>query len=292
MKAKCRGAAGVVLAGALLCGTTACQSDGGGDGRPEARSTPSRSASADAGPDHAAQTAVNKAVERSEEINSVTYRMTGEMPGRQRIEMDAKFSRKPLAMSMIQRFPDQPGQRMEVRLTGGVMYIGGAFAEAAGKGKKWIKLDMSKPAEKGGGFEGLSGQGGDSDPSDQINFLSGSKDLKRLGEETVDGRRTAHYAGTITLRQMRDSLKGKDPAVKARKLKSLERFEKLGIDRMTMDIWIGEDDRTTQFRARADTDSGKMDMLTKFLEVNKAVTVEAPPASDVYDPATEAGRGA
>ncbi len=52
---------------------------------------------------------------------------------------------------------------------------------------------------------------------------------------------------------------------------------------LTLDLWVGPDDRTVKFRERATTDRGPLDLTLRFFDVNKPVTVQAPPASDTMD---------
>jgi hypothetical protein len=65
--------------------------------------------------------------------------------------------------------------------------------------------------------------------------------------------------------------------------KSLEQYEKLGIDKFTMDMWIGEGDITKQFRMRGAADKGPLDMTITFDDFNKPVNIVAPAAKDVAD---------
>ncbi|WP_055528989.1 hypothetical protein [Streptomyces graminilatus] len=233
--------------------------------------------------------AVAKAAKNVEDITSLTYRMTGSMPGQGQVKADAKMRLKPdVAMSMkISAVGKGADGVAEIRVVDKAMFIGGGAAAAKEMdGKSWIKFDMAAlgaaAGGAGGGAMGAAGQA-DKNPAQESTFLTGSKDVKEVGTETVDGVKTTHYAGTVTLDQFRDSLKSQSKLTREVREKSLDQYEKLGIDKFTMDMWIGEDQFTKQFRLRGQADKGPLDMTITFDDVNKPVDVTAPPAKDVAD---------
>jgi hypothetical protein len=230
--------------------------------------------------------AVAKAAKKTEDITSLRYRMTGQVPEEGRVSGEAAMSMKPLAMSMKMTAEDQATDgQVEIRLVDKAMYIGGGAQVAKEMdGKSWIKFDMSAlGADKQVNADQLGAGQADKNPATESTFLTGSKDVKKVGTETVDGVKTTHYKGTVTLEEFRDSLKGKDKATREKREKSLDQYEKMGIDALTMDMWIDGDDHTKQFRMRGDADKGKLDMTITFLDFNKPVTVKAPPAKDTAD---------
>jgi hypothetical protein len=107
--------------------------------------------------------------------------------------------------------------------------------------------------------------------------------VKKVGTEKVEGVETTHYKGTVTLGQFREALKDEDEATREKREKSLDQYEKMGVDELTMDMWIDGEDHTKQFRMRGDADKGPLDMTITFLEFNEPVTIEAPPAKDTAD---------
>ncbi|MDW4908557.1 DUF1396 domain-containing protein [Streptomyces sp. ADMS] len=230
--------------------------------------------------------AVAKAAKNVEDITSLSYRMTGKTPEEGRVEADAKMRLKPdVAMSMKITALDQGADgTAEIRLVDKAMFIGGGAAAAKEMdGKSWIKFDLGALGEAGGGESlGAAGQA-DKNPAQESTFLTGSKDVKEVGTETVDGVKTTHYQGTVSLDEFRESLKAEDKATREQREKSLEQYEKLGIEKFTMDMWIGEDELTKQFRMRGQADKGPLDMTITFDDLNKSVTIAAPPAEDVMD---------
>jgi hypothetical protein len=230
--------------------------------------------------------AVAKAAKNADDITSLRYRMTGTYPQQGRIKAEASMRIKPeLAMSMKMTALDQGADgSVEIRFVDKAMYLGGN-AELAKEmdGKTWMKFDMSALSDKqlGGGAAG-AGQA-EQNPAAESTFLTGAKDVKKVGTETVDGVRTTHYTGTVTLDTLRDSFKDKDKATREKREKSVQQYEKLGIDKLTMDMWIDGADHTKQFRMKGDADKGPLDMTITFLDLNKPVTVKAPPAKDTAD---------
>jgi len=230
--------------------------------------------------------AVAKAAKNSEDIKSAHYRMTGQVPGAGRISAEAAVSIKPLAMSMKMTAPNQATKGpVEIRLVGKAMYIGGNASMAKEMdGKSWIKLDMSAlGGGKGLNADQLGAGQADQNPAANSTFLTGSKNVKKVGTETVDGVKTTHYEGKVTVADLKASLKDKNKTVRAQREKALEQYEKLGVDSFTMDAWIDGDDHTKRFRMRGEADKGPLDLTITFLDINQPVKVTAPPAKDTAD---------
>ncbi|MBQ0828737.1 DUF1396 domain-containing protein [Streptomyces tagetis] len=229
--------------------------------------------------------AVAKAAKNSEDITSLHYRMTGRTPEEGRIEGEARMRLKPEpAMDMKVKVPDEdPDATVEVRLLDGVMYIGGG-AEAAKEldGKSWVKFDL-EALGAGGDLNELGGPSqADKNPAAESTFLTGAKDVREVGTETVEGVKTTHYEGTVTLADLEKSFQGDGKGEEERR-KSLEEYKDLGVDKLTMDMWVDEKDRTKQFRMRGDASKGELDMTVTFLSYNEPVEITAPPAGETMD---------
>nr|WP_303713057.1 hypothetical protein [Kutzneria buriramensis]WKX11714.1 hypothetical protein Q4V64_31110 [Kutzneria buriramensis] len=227
--------------------------------------------------------AVAKAAKNAEDITSFRYRMTGKVPEQGRVKADAAMRMKPtVAMSMKMTALDQGADgTAEIRLVDKAMYMGGGAAAAKEMdGKSWLKFDLSELGAEGLDDPSLGAGQADKNPADQSTFLAGSKDVEDVGTETVDGVKTTHYKGTVTMKQLRESLKGEDEATRKRRF---DQFTKLGVDAVTMDMWVDGDDQTKQFRMRGDGDKGPLDMTITLLDINEPVTITAPPAKDTMD---------
>ncbi|MBD3009447.1 DUF1396 domain-containing protein [Streptomyces sp. 5-10] len=284
-------AAGAVLTAVLLCGGAVGCGSSGADGKHEGKAGEKSSEQVRMAP----AAAVRAAAEKSEKLTSFRYRMSGRTPGDGRIEGEAAMSLEPVAVSMKMRAVGQGADAaVEIRMLDGAMYLDGGKEGSAGlDGKRWLKLDLSALGEKETGSLGggsLSRQA-DKNPADESAFLSGADDVKRVGEETIDGVRTTHYRGTITLGQMRASLKDENATTRERREKNLKAYEEMGVDRLSMDMWIDPDGHTKRFRIRGEGEKGPLDMTITFSALNEPVTVKAPPADQTTD-LSELARGA
>ncbi|MDQ1038128.1 hypothetical protein QFZ75_004544 [Streptomyces sp. V3I8] len=263
-------ATGAALAALVLAGgAVGCSKDSGSES-----------------PEMTPAAAVAKAAKKTEEITSLSYRMTGRTPEEGRVKAEAHMRMKPdLAMSMKMTALDQGADgTAEIRLVDKAMYIGGSAAAAKEMdGKRWIKFDMSALGADALGSEAPGAGAADKNPAQESTLLTGSKNVEKVGTEKVEGVETTHYKGTVTLDEFRASLKDESKATREKREKGLEQYEKLGVDTLTMDMWVDGEDRTKQFRMRGAADKGKLDTTITFLDYNKPVTVEAPPAKDVMD---------
>lgn len=253
---------------ALAAGAVSC-SQGGSEKSPEM--TPAA--------------AVAKAAKNADAITSLRYRMSGEYPEQGRIKAEASMRMKPtIAMSMKITALDRGADgSAEIRLVDKAMYIGGNPEMAKEMdGKTWMKFDLSALSDEDLG--GASGAGqAEQNPAAESTFLTGAKDVKKVGTEKVGGVETTHYTGTVTLDTLRDSFKDEDKATREKREKSVQQYEKMGVDKLTMDMWVDGDDKTKQFRMKGDADKGPLDLTITFLDYNKPVTVTAPPAKDTMD---------
>lgn len=238
-------------------------------------------------PEMSPAAAVAKAAKNTEDITSLHYRMSGTAPESGNVKGEASMRLKPtIAMSMKVSASGQAATagETEIRLVDKAMYIGGG-AEMAKEmdGKTWMKFDLSG-SDAGKELDQLgSTSQAEQNPAAESTFLTGAKDVKKVGSEKVDGVETTHYTGTVTLAGLRASLKKEDAETRERREKSVKQYEKMGIDKLTMDMWVDGDDRTKQFRMKGDADKGPLDMTITFLDYNKPVEIKAPPAKDVAD---------
>ncbi|MGW2614030.1 hypothetical protein [Streptomyces sp. NPDC001500] len=271
-----RSSVGVLGLSALL--VTGCAAVGGSDGG--------------GGGDTAASAAVARAARKAEEPVSLRYRMTGRTPEEGRIKGEAAIGVKPPAMSLKSTVLSGSDRGTgEFRLVGGVLYVG---SDQAGQGgKHWVKFGAPGRSATRGGLKADTGTMADrvrDNPSHESGFLAAADDLKKAGVETVGGVGTTHYSGTATLDAIRASYKDDGTKVRQRTEKSLAQYEKLGVDELTMDLWVDAQDRTRQLRMQGFGRHGQLDLTLTFSDFGKPVTVQAPPASDTLDMAEELGK--
>lgn len=268
-------AAAVLIAG----GATAC--DGG---KKDGAAAPAKSAAAASGapgaqkPVQVEPAAYLEQVKKgSEEITSFRYTMSGSVAG-QPVSGDVAMRVKPeVGMSMKMASPEAEGGTVDLRLIGGVMYIGSEG--------KFLKLDL-KSANPDAAAQldalGKAGQSGEN-PADRANQLQGAKDLKMVGEETIDGQKTTHLSGTVSLDQMKAAAAAGSPEAKERQDKSVKQLEAQGVQSLVVDMWVDGTNHTKQVRTQGQTAKGPMDITIKFTDYNKPVEIAAPPADQVVD---------
>ncbi|MDX3244731.1 hypothetical protein [Streptomyces sp. ME18-1-4] len=266
-----RSSVGVLGLSALL--VAGCAATGGTDG----------------GGDSGAAAAVTRAAKKAEQPVSLRYRMTGRTPEEGRIKAEAAIGVKPPAMSLKSTVLSGPDQGTgEYRMVDGALYVG--TDEANEDGKHWVKFGAPDKSGTPGGLKVDTGTATDKvreNPSHESGFLTAADDLKKAGTETVEGVRTTHYTGTATIDEIRAAYKGGAANVRQRTEKSLAQYEKLGVDELTMDLWVDAEDRTRQLRMQGMGRHGQLDLTITFLDFGKPVTVKAPPASDTVDMAKE-----
>ncbi|MEW1647697.1 DUF1396 domain-containing protein [Streptomyces sp. NPDC091219] len=264
-----RGATGAGLAALLLAGGAVGCSKG----------------ATDRSPDMAPAAAVADAAKKTEDITSLRYRMAGEMPGEGTIRAEAAMTTEPQAMSM-KMTSSKSGGTVQLRVVGKALYINGGPGTAKELGgKSWLKLDTSALGGVGNDLtaNATGAAEADKNPAAETAFLTGAKDVKKVGTETVDGVRTTHYAGRVTLADVKAAARSEDKATGERRRRSVEQYEKMGVDAITMDMWIDGDHHAKRFRMRGEADKGPLDMTVTFLGLNQPVTVTAPPAKDTTD---------
>ncbi|MGW0877088.1 LppX_LprAFG lipoprotein [Streptomyces sp. NPDC002755] len=234
--------------------------------------------------------AVAKAAKNAEDITSLHYRVSGTVPAKGRLEAEASMNTKPLAMSMkMTASADQGGDRhLKIRFVDDAMYVGGSGVSSEKlNGKSWLSAAPAIWGRSGVDNQsyGVLPSQLQATPIAQSTLLTGSKDLRLVGTETVDGTPTTHYSGTVNS----DGLVGE----------SLDQFGQLEVsDPLTMDLWIDGNDQTKQFRMQAQhnddlagTGNGPLDLTITFLDIDQPVTVKAPSAKDTIPLGDDAQEG-
>lgn len=265
---------GAVLAAALLGGAAVgCSgSDDKADAEPAATSSKKATGASPAA-------AIKDAADRSQELTSFTYRMEGTTPGAGKMSAKAAMSTKPLAARMTMEMASAKEGGTEIRLLGGNMYVdgGAAMAKETG-GKRWISLPVGD-LDKAAAAE-PSAAWANKNPAQDSTFLTAADDLKKVGPQTVDGVETTHYRGTVSLDELTAQAK-KDPATAKQREAAVKQYRDLGVETMTMDVYLDAESRTKRFRTTAKTDQGPLDQVVTFDDYNKPVHVTKPPAKDL-----------
>ncbi len=147
------------------------------------------------------------------------------------------------------------------------------LAQFAG-GKPWVRFSVSQAGQQSG--IDLDGVIKRANPAEQTKIFTGSKDVRRVGSESIDGAATTHYAGTLTPEQA-----GKlDPKAQ----QAFKQFyQRSGANKVTFDLWVGKDSLPRKLVTKVAADKGTAASTMIFSDYNKSFSVSAPPASEVTD---------
>ncbi|WP_371330240.1 hypothetical protein [Streptomyces sp. TP-A0356] len=263
---------------AALSTVAACGFSGGGDshkgvepsgGRADARSA-------------AALRAVQKATARA---GSARVESTTAMGGMLSLRTDGAlgWSRQPVGTLRITytggRLADTMrtlnSTSLEARVLPDAYYakVGATFARRL-DGRHWIKYAYDDLASLPGGSGAyLTDQLRSTAPLQPVRLLLASGDVRKVGEETVRGRHTRHYSGTVTTAD----LTGEGAAGLKKQL------EQAGVTTETVDIWVDGRDLLVKKVERGELSSGRMSSTSYYRDYGTRVSATKPPEADTAD---------
>jgi hypothetical protein len=273
-------AAGVVLMAAL----TACGgSSGGGDEDDRAKDKLS--------PAQAVLAELKRASQSTDEQHSAKVEANqsqgtpqGVMSTKSEGALDWSGGGTTAEMTVTQQGPTglpTNGKPMPARYTEDAMYInlGDEFASTAGNGKHWMKYDYDKLAEQAGPSGALiKDQMQNNNPGRSVDLLLASGKVKKVGSETVNGKATDHYRGTLKVSEM---ARMQSKNLSEQELDQLsDQLEQQGFKTETVDVWIDGDDLLVKKQETAKGTNGDLDSTAYYTDYGTEVSVEAPPAGD------------
>ncbi|MDT0402420.1 LolA-like protein [Streptomyces edwardsiae] len=240
------------------------------------------------------------AFKNTSEAKSSKVRMTMEMPagpmGGGSMQMSGVQGWDPAVMDVTMKgsaltegSPDGPEQSRMIMLDG-VMYMDmGAESAAEMDGKRWMKMDFGAMAEATGDPETQKQMTGglenmNQDPAKQLAMLLGSKSLKHVGPEKVDGVATQHYKGTLSIEEMLDANKALDGMFTDEEREQLvANMKKSGLKGYDTEVWVNEDDYPAKMTVGMKMSEGTMKMTAHYSDYGAAAEVKAPAASETVD---------
>lgn len=182
---------------------------------------------------------------------------------------------------------------MEIRYVDGVTYINWAiFGALLGAETPWIAFEDESTDNA---FDSVSGIGGGTlaSPQGAVAFLEDVWGIEEVGRETVRGVETTHYRGVIDFETMAGELSPEELATLESDLDGADLSDVFGD--FPIDVWIDDDDVMRRFvmemdfsgygaaGASAEDIIGSMTMSYEFFNIGGAISVLAPPASEVSD---------
>ncbi|WP_285625129.1 hypothetical protein [Actinoallomurus iriomotensis] len=233
----------------------------------------------------AAQEALGKASDSTADLKSfrATLSTSSVVSGRQTdLKGDLAFRLKPdPAMKLDVPAIKTPGKTTEgfhEVFTDDTVYLKvPALAKQAGK--PWVSFTTAELSKATGvDVKGLESQGRQADPALNAKMLTASKDVHKVGTETVGGVSTTHYQGTFALSDALSKL-GTQQREEAQKI-----FNQTGLDKLNFNLWI--DGKQLPRKITLATPPGaklKLDTAMNYLDFNKPVSIKAPAKSQVAD---------
>jgi hypothetical protein len=265
MKLRQRAAWVGVTATALLA-TTAC---GGAESVTRAAETVDKS--------DAILAALTRATDRTEELGSAEVEMTADT-GDGPVTMEGTYSwgdgyaydiEMDTGAAGMQDLTDDPTIHA-LFVDGAYYYNVDPLTSGPYKGKEWLKVDSSVVfGEKGA--QAFSGSG--ASPAASMRSLKYAKGFEDLGEERVERRSATHYRAVLGREQMgkfSDAFSGEG---------SVANSVTGGVDKVTMDVWVGADDLPVRLRQ----EMGALTVTMDFEKFGATAKVKVPPAAETAD---------
>jgi hypothetical protein len=153
---------------------------------------------------------------------------------------------------------------MEARYLPDAYYakVGEKFAAQA-SGKHWIRYEYADLA-------GLGNQMQNTAPHHSVKLLLASGDVGKVGEETVRGEHTTHYAGTVDVAGLASG-----------DLK--KQLIRAGVTTETVDIWVDDRHLLVKKIEKGRTANGAYSQTAYYSDYGVKVSAARPPASDTED---------
>ncbi|WP_248966070.1 DUF1396 domain-containing protein [Sphaerisporangium perillae] len=150
------------------------------------------------------------------------------------------------------------------------------LSKLMGGTKPWIKIDLAKAGQDAGvDVDQFLAQAQQMDLQSSAKMLTTSKDVTKVGTESVGGVDTTHYKGTFTVAE-------------AVKLLSPEMQQKVqgqltNVKDMKFDTWIDAQNLPRKLEMNGGAGDGTFKLTSLFSSFNEAAEVTAPPADQVGD---------
>lgn len=158
---------------------------------------------------------------------------------------------------------------MDEVLSGSTIYMSSPlFTKSLPQGKHWLSLDLERADKLGMNFNAYAQQS----PADTLEALRKAGSVKKVGEETIDGRPTTHYRATVDYSKIPNGAKVQELT----KLKAAP-----------IDVWIGSDRLPRRMRVTYSTNAAgsvvSASMTMDFSNYGEPVHVQVPAANDTID---------
>jgi hypothetical protein len=206
--------------------------------------------------------------------------MTGQATGTVKADLAGTMQTKPLAGRMTMTGMQVAGQdvgTLTALITPQAMYVKMPML-ADQLGKPWFELKFSDiKAASGLDFGQLTSQAQQMQPAQYIEQLAASGDVRAVGTETVNGIRTTHYSGSVSIEE---SLSHYSEAMRRQLETTMKQSGFTGSD---IDVWLDDKGLVRRVRSSAVGGKGTFSLSMDVLAYGVPVDVTPPPASQVAD---------
>jgi hypothetical protein len=308
MRAGRRNAVGALVVAALLGGAVGCS--GSEDGATDTKKG-ARKASGAQSPQSATNfiTAAYKktAAAKSAKVE-MTMSMSGQAGGDEELKASGVQGWDPAVMDFTMKgsaLADAgEGAPGEVRMIwrDNIMYMdmGAETAKEIPGGKRWMKMDLGAVAKESGDEQVMKQMTAGLDdmnqnPAQQLALLLESPNLKHLGAATVDGVKTEHYKGRLTIDEMMKSNNALEVLEPKERKELLDNLKKTGMKGYDTEVWVNQDNFPVRINVVMKNPKGDVKVDSKYSDYGAAVKVKTPPAGatfDFMDMMKELGEGA
>ncbi|GAA2447185.1 hypothetical protein GCM10010191_75490 [Actinomadura vinacea] len=172
-----------------------------------------------------------------------------------------------------------PGVKGQAVFTDNVLYAKiPQFAQFVSGGKPWVKVDVNQAGRQYGvDVKQLVDQVNKVNPAEQTKMFTGSKDVRRVGTESIDGVQTTHYTGTVTAQ---DALNRLDPQAR----ENVRKWFPQGAtgEKINFDLWVDKDQLPRKLSSKGSGGQNRSGEVTVvYSDYGKSFSVNPPPADQV-----------
>jgi hypothetical protein len=270
-----RFAAGTAVGATLVLSLTGCLGDSGGG------------SAGGGGVQLTAAQVLEKASQKTGQVDTYKADFTmnvGTQQGALNMHALGQFRLKPsLAFTMNVDKMGMGGQSMpigaiQVVYLDKVIYMKSAQLSQATGGKPWLKMDLGRQAQQSGfNLDALMNQSQQVNPAEQTKMLTASKDAKKVGEESINGVKTTHYTGSITVAEAMNKLDAKT----RQQLQKV--YQQVGATKIFFDLWADGQQLPRKLTTKIAIPQGSTSNTIIYEDYGSPVNVSAPPADQVGD---------
>ncbi|WP_034486350.1 hypothetical protein [Actinomadura oligospora] len=154
------------------------------------------------------------------------------------------------------------------------------FSQFVG-GKPWVKIGVAQAQQQSGmDLRGVIDQIQQVDPAEQTKMFTASKDVRKVGGESVDGVQTTHYQGTVTVKEALQQLTAEQRADAQKWLSRAANSNQ----KMNFDLWVDSSNLPRKMVTKGSTPGGDGGTVTVlYRDYGKSFKVSPPPSDQVGD---------